>query len=90
MTVYARKPKKFCMATTSKKSNVVGKNVLHYRKLKGITQLALGQAIQWKGEDAGAQISRFESGKMSPQLKTLAKLAKALGVTVIDLMTPQK
>jgi len=73
-----------------KAKNTIGENIHRLRKAKGISQLALGKLLGWAGEDAGAQISRFERGRISPRYSTLAKLSKALGVGAADLLTPQK
>jgi transcriptional regulator with XRE-family HTH domain len=35
-------------------------------------------------------LARIEAGTMSPNLATLEKLARALGVTVRDLIAPEK
>ena len=51
------------------------------RKAQGITQHTLARL---SGVSRGT-IARFETGKCSPMLQTLEKLAKALGVTVSDI-----
>ncbi len=48
-----------------------------------------GLSVRGLAKMAGVQFStvhRIETGKMSPRLVTLTKLAKALGVSVSDLV----
>lgn len=66
----------------------LGINILAARTAKGMTQLALAHAIGWQGEDAGAQIAKYESGNREPKLRTLISIAEALGVPVEALLTP--
>lgn len=75
------------MATTPAQipSNI-GANIRTAREAKSMTQLALAHAIGWTGEDAGAQISRFESGKKEPTLRTLHRIAGVLGVSLDRLL----
>lgn len=63
-----------------------GKNVRRERKRMGMTQLALAHAIGYKGPDAGAYISRAEAGRQQPRVRTLLKIAKALGTSLEDLL----
>lgn len=67
-------------------SNVIGSNIAAARLTTGMTQLALAHALGWRGPDAGAQVSRIESGKVEPKLSTLQRLADALGVTLDSLL----
>jgi len=71
-------------ATPTAKS--LGNNIRRIREEKQITQLSLAHAIGWTGADAGAQISRFETGLKEPRLSTLERIAKALGVP-LDTLT---
>lgn len=71
------------------RATLVGNNIRMAREAKGITQLALGHLVGWAGEDAGAQICRFEGGKMEPRLSTLQRIAGALGVTLESLLVSQ-
>jgi transcriptional regulator with XRE-family HTH domain len=53
------------------------------REKKGISQLALAK----RAKVAQAYISEMEAGgKKNPGIETLRKLAKALGVTVTELL----
>lgn len=60
----------------------LGKNLKRIRKEKGISQ---GDIVRSLGMDR-AFISNIENGKTNPTLATIAKLAKALGVSVSELM----
>ena len=66
------------MATEAQK---LGRNLKRIRKEKGISQ---GDIVRSLGMDR-AFISNIENGKTNPTLATIAKLAKALGVSVSDL-----
>ena len=52
------------------------------RATKGLTQLRLAK----KARLTLAYIGRLETGHYDPQLSTLRKLAKVLGVTISDLV----
>lgn len=60
----------------------LGKNLKRIRTEKGISQ---GDIVRSLGMDR-AFISNIENGKTNPTLATIAKLAKALGVPIEDLM----
>lgn len=63
-------------------SQKLGNNLKRIRKEKGISQ---GDIVRSLGMDR-AFISNIENGKTNPTLATIAKLAKALGVSVGELM----
>lgn len=69
-----------------KEVSPLGENIKSARTAKGITQLALAHAIGYTGDDAGAYISRVESGQQAPRLDTLQRIADALGVAVCSLL----
>lgn len=75
---------------TTTPPNIIGENIRTAREAKELTQLALGHAVGWTGPDAGAQISRFESGQKEPRISTLQRIAAALGITVNQLFKPKK
>lgn len=77
------------MPTVTKKPNPIGANIRTARLLKPMTQLDLAHAIGWTGADAGAQISRFESGSKEPRISTLQRIAEVLGVTLETLLKKQ-
>lgn len=60
-------------------------NIKLFRKKKGLKQIDLASAI---GID-DANLRRIESGRTSPTLKTLIRVAAALEIEVEDLL-PQK
>ena len=60
----------------------LGKNMKRIRISKGLTQ---GDIFRSLGVSRGF-ISNIESGKTNPTLSTIAKLAKALGVSVDKLL----
>jgi len=60
----------------------LGKNMKRIRSSKGLTQ---GDIFRFLGVSRGF-ISNIESGKTNPTLSTIAKLAKALGVSVDELL----
>ncbi len=55
------------------------------RNLKGVSQAKLAVTA---GMDP-ATLNRIEQGKGNPNLKTLEKLANALGVGIVDLLEPE-
>jgi len=68
----------------------IGDNIKLVRERKSMTQLALAHAIGYKGDDAGACISRIESGQQEPRFSTLRKIASALGIEVDFLLRSEK
>ena len=61
----------------------VGKRVREIRRQAGLTQPELGE----RAHMAAAEISKIENGRRTPTLETLDRLAQALGVTVISLVS---
>lgn len=66
-----------------------GSNVKKYRKAKGMTQQELADAL---GYTSKSMISTVESDKKSPACSQLKNFAKALGVSMLDLLaeTPKE
>jgi len=60
----------------------LGNNLKQIRTQKGISQGEIGRLL---GVDKGF-ISNIENGKTNPTLATIAKLAKAIGVSVNELL----
>ena len=60
----------------------LGSNLKKIRTKKGITQGDIARTL----EVSRGFISTIENGKTNPTLATIAKLAKALGVSVKDLV----
>ncbi|MGD0884077.1 MAG: RstR family transcriptional repressor [Thermodesulfovibrionales bacterium] len=59
-----------------------GKNLSRFRKEKGLTQ---GDLVKRSGV-AISQIRRYEADKSSPTLDVITRLAKALGVSIDELV----
>lgn len=74
------------MTSTPAPPASLGENIRAAREAKKFTQLELGHALGWKGPDAGAQVSRFESGQRQPSLRTLMRIASVLSVTYNTLL----
>ena len=60
----------------------LGKNLKSIRTAKGISQGEIGRILE---VDKGF-VSNIENGKTNPTLATIAKIAKAVGVSVVELM----
>ena len=63
-------------------SSKLGKNLKRIRTAKSITQ---GDIVRKLGLGRGF-VSNIENGKANPTLSTIAKIAKAIGVSVGELM----
>lgn len=75
------------MPAKSPNNKVIGENILRLRTSQGLTQNDLAALIGVKCRGGGALISRIEGGYPGdPSLKKLRSLAKALGVTVDDIL----
>jgi putative transcriptional regulator len=65
------------------KTTTIAKNIKKYRKEKGLSQDKLARLA----DIAHATIIKIESGGIqSPTIDTVQKIAKALGVTIDDLI----
>jgi len=60
----------------------MGRNLKRIRTERGISQGDIGRTL---GVHKG-YISNVENGKVNPTLATIAKLAKAIGVSIGELM----
>jgi len=60
----------------------IAKKIIHYRKLKGITQEALSELTGLNVRT----IQRIESGEVDPRLYTLKSIAEALSVSLEELL----
>ena len=60
----------------------LGKNLKRIRTAKGISQGEISRKL----EVDKSFISNIEAGKTNPTLATIAKIAKAIGVSVGELM----
>jgi transcriptional regulator with XRE-family HTH domain len=63
-------------------SEQLGKNLKRIRTAKGISQGQIGRIL----EVDKSFISNIENGKTNPTLSTIAKIAKAIGVSVDKLL----
>lgn len=76
------------MSTTKKPhplAALVGRRIAHIRQARGWTQAELGRRLglsqKW--------ISSIERARTTPQLDTLAKIARALAVQPFELLLPE-
>jgi DNA-binding XRE family transcriptional regulator len=69
----------------AKTSHEVGATIRKLREAKGITQEDLAGAVGMMRNN----ISRIEAAKHRPTLETLERIAKALNVSVADLIVPR-
>lgn len=60
----------------------VGAEIKKARKNSGLTQKELGEKLGVSQQ----QVAQYESNARTPKLDTLARIAKALGVTAYDLV----
>jgi len=65
-----------------KESQAFGRNMKRIRTEKGITQGDISRSLNL----ARSFISNIENGKTNPTLATIAKIAKAIGVPLEDLI----
>lgn len=64
----------------------VGQCVAKARMAANMTQLELAHKIGLAGDDAGAAISRLETGAQEPRLAKLIQIAKVLKVPLESLL----
>ena len=60
----------------------IGQNIKKIRKSKGLSQIQLSKI----SKVAQSSISEYETGGVEPNLRTLIRLAKALGVSVESIL----
>ena len=63
---------------------LVGRNFSRIRQEKGLTQ----EQVEERSGFSQQYISGLEQGKRNPTIVTLFELAQALGVSHVDLVTP--
>jgi transcriptional regulator with XRE-family HTH domain len=61
---------------------MIGENIKHHRIKLGLTQCELAEKIN----KTSTLITKIETNKANPSIKTLKDLSKALGVTVAELL----
>ncbi len=64
----------------------IGKSIKTIRENRGMSQKEVISIINMEA----AQYSRIENGKTEPSISTLERITKALGVSVIDLLSFEK
>lgn len=65
----------------SEKDKKLGKSVRKYRKQAGLKQYQLAEKVRLSDK----YVQLIEAGERKPSLKTIYKIARALGVKVQDL-----
>ena len=70
------------MSLITKKDIALGKRIKKYRKLAGLTQEKLADKVRV----STTHIGLVETGKRRVSLKTLQKIASALGLKVKELL----
>lgn len=63
---------------------LLGENVRHYRKLKGMTQ----EQLALEAEMERSYVSDLERGTRNPSVRALGRLAQALRVEPHQLLAP--
>ena len=63
----------------------LGKTIKQFRKLAGLTQAELADACGW-GADAQNRVSNYERDIREPTLADLGLMAKAMGVSILDIV----
>jgi transcriptional regulator with XRE-family HTH domain len=61
----------------------IGRRIRHFRTERGLTLDALGEQVG----AAPSQLSQIENGKREPRLSLVQRIASALGVSVVDLLS---
>lgn len=60
-----------------------GERIKHYRIKKGLSQKKLGEILGVSQQ----MIGQYENSSKTPKFETLEKIAKALGVSIMDLIS---
>lgn len=64
--------------------NELGRRIKDVRQVKELSQIGLAKSCNFEK----ATLSRIESGKSNPTVKTLVRIANALEIQVGELFTP--
>ena len=64
----------------------ITKNIIHYRKLNGLTQESLANKLNYSAK----AISKWERGESLPDLYILLQLSEIFGITINDLISKDK
>lgn len=73
----------FQSVITIPRMDTLGSRIAHFRKLKGISQAGLAKACGWGSQ---SRIGNYEKDTREPSLDDLELMAKALGISVADLI----
>ena len=65
---------------------VVGRNIARLRLEKGLSQTQLASLIDQKLSISQSYLSKVERGEKNVTIQTMAFIAKALGVRLVDLV----
>ena len=65
--------------------NTLGSRIVHYRKLKGLSQQALANECGWESQ---SRVGNYERDTREPSFEDLRRIAKALEVSLNDLLNP--
>jgi len=65
---------------------LVGRNVKYFREREGLTQERFAEISGFSQQ----YISNLERGRRNPTIVTIFELAKALGVSHVDLVRPRR
>lgn len=63
--------------------NTLGSRIAHYRRLKGLSQQALANECGWESQ---SRIGNYERDTREPSFEDLRRIAKALKVSLNDLL----
>jgi len=67
-------------------AQLLGVNIRMAREDAKLTQLELAHRLGYRGRNAGAKISRVESGEQEPRLEKIIRIARELRVPVEQLL----
>jgi transcriptional regulator with XRE-family HTH domain len=67
-------------------TNITGKNIRRFRKLRFYSQEKLAKLM---GKKSYTTVQKWESGIIEPPMSTLTKLASVLGVSIQELTTDE-
>lgn len=63
----------------------LGQKIKKYRKLKGLTQLELGERLGFSPKRADTRIAKYESSLMAPKSDIRSKIAEELNIDISAL-----
>lgn len=66
---------------------IFARNLRKFRKKAKMSQMTLAHAVGYKGPRANSFVCAVERGRRTPRLEMIRKLAAALDVPLVDLLT---